>query len=63
MSDDSVNIWARLEDTIPELTTFSICTWVKFTFEVHKYYKIVKILLQFFFNTTEDLQPNLVLLR
>ena len=33
MNDDSVEVWARYQDKLPELTTFSICTWIKFTYE------------------------------
>ena len=34
MNDDSVDVWAKVTDPMPELSTFSICTWVKFTYEV-----------------------------
>ena len=34
MNDDSVLVWAKLKNELPELVTFSICTWVKFTYEV-----------------------------
>ena len=34
MNDDSVNVWAKSQFDFPELTTFTICTWVKFTYEV-----------------------------
>ena len=34
MNDDSDNVWAKLATPLPELNTFSICTWVKFTYEV-----------------------------
>ena len=33
MNDDSVNVWAKLNGSLPEMGTFSICTWVKFTYE------------------------------
>ena len=33
MNDDSDNVWAKLNTDLPELSTFSICTWVKFTYE------------------------------
>ena len=34
MNDNSVNVWAKTKIDFPELTTFTICTWVKFTYEV-----------------------------
>ena len=34
MNDDSVNVWATLKTDLPELVSFSICSWVKFTYEV-----------------------------
>ncbi len=34
MNDESVKVWAKSKTVLPELTTFSICTWVKFTYEV-----------------------------
>ena len=37
MNDDSDNVWAKLVTPLPELTTFSICTWVKFTYEVEHF--------------------------
>ena len=33
MNDDSDSVWAKLNTKLPELSTFSICTWVKFTYE------------------------------
>ena len=33
MNDDSINVWAKYNNKLPELTTFSICTWIKFTYE------------------------------
>ena len=36
MNDNSVETWARLKTPLPELTTFSICSWVKFTYEVSR---------------------------
>ena len=33
MNDNSDNVWAKLKTSLPELSTFSICTWVKFTYE------------------------------
>ena len=33
MNDDSVDVWAQAKMKFPDLTTFSICTWVKFTYE------------------------------
>merc|ERR1712223_1964118 len=33
MNDNSVNVWAKTKIDFPELTTFTICTWVKFTYE------------------------------
>ena len=35
MNDNSVNVWAKTKIDFPELTTFTICTWVKFTYEVY----------------------------
>ena len=34
MDDDSVNVFAKLKMPMPELLTFTICTWVKSHFEV-----------------------------
>ena len=39
MNDDSVLVWAKLKNELPELVTFSICTWVKFTYEVRLLFK------------------------
>ena len=37
MNDDSVKVWAKAQINFPELTTFTVCTWVKFTYEVRTY--------------------------
>ena len=37
MNDDSVDVWAQTKLAFPELTTFSICTWVKFSYEVLRF--------------------------
>ena len=34
MNDESVKVWAKSKFDFPELESFTICTWVKFTFEV-----------------------------
>ena len=34
MNDNSDTVWAKLTKPLPELNTFSICTWIKFTYEV-----------------------------
>ena len=34
MNDNSVNVYAQAKMKFSDLTTFSICTWVKFTYEV-----------------------------
>jgi hypothetical protein len=36
MNNDSINVYAKLNTEMPEMTTFSICSWVKFTFEVNE---------------------------
>ena len=64
MNDDSVLVWAKLKNELPELVTFSICTWVKFTYEV-RYCTILlaKSQSNVFFIISENLQPDLVLLQ
>ena len=42
MNDDSVNVWAKSQFDFPELTTFTICTWVKFTYEVSNKHRMVE---------------------
>ena len=37
MNDNSVNVYAQAKMKFSDLTTFSICTWVKFTYEVIYY--------------------------
>ena len=34
MNDESVKVWAKSKFDFPELKSFTICTWVKFNFEV-----------------------------
>ena len=34
MDDDSVNVYAKLKMAMPTLERFTVCTWVKFHFEV-----------------------------
>ena len=36
MNDESVDVWAKSKFEFPELISFTICTWVKFAFEVNK---------------------------
>ena len=38
MNDESVKVWAKSKFDFPELKSFTICTWVKFTFEVNDIY-------------------------
>ena len=40
MNDESVDVWAKSKFDFPELTSFTICTWVKFAFEVNKIIKM-----------------------
>ena len=34
MDDDSVKVYATLKSEMPSLTQFTVCTWIKFHFEV-----------------------------
>ena len=38
MNDESVDVWAKSKFDFPELTSFTICTWVKFSYEVNNTY-------------------------
>jgi hypothetical protein len=55
MNDDSINVYAKLNSELPEMTTFSICSWVKFTFEVKELNKkqLNNFSLFFFINSRE----------
>ena len=36
MDDESVNVYAKLSKAMPGLIRFTICSWVKFHFEVSR---------------------------
>ena len=47
MNDDSVKVWAKAQINFPELTTFTVCSWVKFTYEVRTYNNYILSILSF----------------
>ena len=44
MNDESVDVWAKSNFNFPELTSFTICTWVRFSFEVKNAKKHKKVM-------------------